>query len=104
MEFYDYKEISFLSDEFWNSQYGRSAKSSLRKSVLSVASFVNNQPLFGSINQLSPDKVVVNLSKQYNLKVGDRLKVLRQADITQWEGIQDTVIAKSTASPSNLYH
>lgn len=46
---------------------------------------------------------MVNLGKRYNLKVGDRLKVVKQADIKQWEGIQDTVIAKSTATLQVIY-
>lgn len=90
--------VSPTTQRFWGSEYGQAMNQLLQQSTQDIDNLLNCRPLLGQIVAKQGNRIIINLGRKNNVKMGDNFQIVLQQNIPDRVNLMRAVATKNRAT------
>ncbi len=90
--------VSPTTKRFWSSTYGQSMNQLFQQSTQDIDNLLNCRPLLGQIVAKQGNRIIINLGRKNNVKMGDNFQIVLQQNIPDRVNLMRAVATKNRAT------
>ncbi len=90
--------VSPSTQRFWGSTYGQTMNQLLQQSTQDIDNLLNCRPLLGQIVAKQGNRIIINLGRRNNVKMGDSFQIVLQQNIPDRVNLMRAVATKNRAT------
>ncbi|GIU53310.1 flagellar assembly protein FlgT [Shewanella sp. KT0246] len=90
--------VSPSTQRFWGSEYGQAMNQLLQQSTQDIDNLLNCRPLLGQIVAKQGNRIIINLGRKNNVKMGDNFQIVLQQNIPDRVNLMRAVATKNRAT------
>ncbi|WP_144210010.1 flagellar assembly protein FlgT [Shewanella donghaensis] len=97
-EFERSESVSPTTKRFWQSNYGQTLDQLIQLSTNDIDNLLNCRPLLGQIVAKQGNRIIINLGRRNNVKMGDSFQIVLQQNIPDRVNLMRAVATKNRAT------